>query len=64
MDPSAEEESCSVISLVVGVTGNPKYYAKSNENVPDVAGKCSTISMNGPGSLAPKTLKDAINQGM
>lgn len=64
VDPSAEEESCSVISLVVGVTGNPKYYAKENEKVPDVDGKCSTISMNGPGSLAPKTLKDAINQGM
>ncbi|XP_026319541.1 exosome complex component RRP42 [Hyposmocoma kahamanoa] len=64
VDPSAEEESCSVISLVVGVTGNPKYYAKPNEKVLDVEGKCSTISMNGPGSLAPKTLKDAINQGI
>lgn len=66
VDPSAEEESCSVISLVVGVTGNPKYYSKPSEEaeVPDIKGKCSTISMNGPGSLAPKTLKDAINQGV
>lgn len=64
VDPSAEEENCSVISLVVGVTGNPKYYAKPNEKVADFEGKCSTINMNGPGSLAPKTLKDAIHQGM
>ncbi|CAH0724683.1 unnamed protein product, partial [Brenthis ino] len=63
VDPSAEEESCSVISLIVGVTGNPTYY--SSETKPaDVKCKCSTIGMNGPGSVAPETFKEAINQGI
>ncbi|CAK1601786.1 unnamed protein product [Parnassius mnemosyne] len=65
VDPSAEEESCSVISLVVGVTGNPKFYCtEDTTNILNVECKCSTIGMNGPGSVAPKTLKDAINQGI
>ncbi|KAM3967597.1 exosome complex component Rrp42 [Aphomia sociella] len=66
VDPSAEEESCSVISLVVGVTGNSKFYCNREEaeQLPNVEAKCSTIGMNGPGSVAPKTLKDAINQGL
>ncbi|KAG6447358.1 hypothetical protein O3G_MSEX004952 [Manduca sexta] len=66
VDPSAEEESCSVVSLVVGITGNPKFYVTAEEakNMPDVELKCSMIGMNGPGSVAPKTFKDAINQGM
>ncbi|XP_047984985.1 exosome complex component RRP42 [Leguminivora glycinivorella] len=63
VDPSAEEESCSVISLVVGVTGNPRYYTTETLEAPE-GGKCTTIAMNGPGSVAPKTLKDAINQGI
>ena len=62
MDPSAEEESCSVISLIVGITGNPACY--SNEELANVKCRCSTIGMNGPGSVAPETLKEAINQGM
>lgn len=66
VDPSAEEESCSVISLIVGITGNSKSYCadKGASNITDVDIKCSTISMNGPGSLAPKTLKNAIHQGI
>ncbi|XP_028155891.1 exosome complex component RRP42 [Ostrinia furnacalis] len=65
VDPSAEEESCSVISLIVGVTGNEQYYARDEDtNVKTIEGKCTTIAMNGPGSVAPKTLKDAINQGI
>ncbi|CAH2050161.1 unnamed protein product, partial [Iphiclides podalirius] len=65
VDPSAEEESCSVISLIVGVTGNPKFYCTNKtEKAFDVPCKCSTIGMNGPGSVAPKTLKDAISQGI
>ncbi|XP_032528637.2 exosome complex component RRP42 isoform X1 [Danaus plexippus] len=66
VDPSAEEESCSVISLVVGVTGNPKCYF-SNEDASklhDHISKCSTIAMNGPGSVAPQTLTNAIKQGI
>lgn len=62
VDPSAEEESCSVISLIVGITGNPACY--SNEEVTNVKYRCSTIGMNGPGSVAPETLKEAINQGI
>ncbi|XP_041975074.1 exosome complex component RRP42 [Aricia agestis] len=66
VDPSAEEECCSVISLVVGITGNPQYYCEKDKakNIPDVTCKCSTISLSGPGSFAPKTFKDAINQGI
>ncbi|KOB72496.1 Exosc7 protein [Operophtera brumata] len=66
VDPSAEEESCSVISLVVGITGNPLYYCQAQEaqKYPELDGKCSTIGMNGSGSMAPKTLKDAITQGL
>ncbi|XP_053611524.1 exosome complex component RRP42 [Plodia interpunctella] len=66
VDPSAEEESCSVISLVVGVTGNPKFFCSGDEasTLPNIDSKCSTIGMNGCGSVAPKTLKDAINQGL
>lgn len=66
VDPSAEEESCSVISLVVGITGNTRYYCLPQEaqKHPELDGKCSTIGMNGSGSMAPKTLKDAISQGM
>ncbi|XP_035446120.1 exosome complex component RRP42 [Spodoptera frugiperda] len=65
VDPSAEEESCSVISVVVGVTGNPSSYS-TEENVSDSAkeSKFTTIEMVGSGSVAPKTLKDAMNQGM
>ncbi|CAG9581218.1 unnamed protein product [Danaus chrysippus] len=66
VDPSAEEESCSVISLVVGVTGNPKCYC-SNEDASKLhehISKCSTIAMNGPGSVAPQTLTNAIKQGI
>lgn len=64
VDPSAEEESCSVISLIVGITGNPKYYSKDAVEPPNFECKCSTIGMNGPGSVAPETFKNAINQGM
>lgn len=63
MDPSAEEENCSVVSVIVGITGCPSCYS-DEQNLTDVGGKFSTIDMNGPGSVAPKTLKDAINQGM
>ncbi|XP_059048090.1 exosome complex component RRP42 [Achroia grisella] len=66
VDPSAEEESCSVISLVVGVTGNSKFYCNQEEanTLPNIEAKCSTIGLNGPGSVAPQTLKAAINQGL
>lgn len=64
MDPSAEEESCSVISLIVGVSGNKNYYTTGEGDLKETEGKCTTIGMNGPGSVAPKTLKEAINQGM
>lgn len=63
MDPSAEEESCSVISLIVGITGNPAYYS-DKKGLDNVKCRCSTIGMNGPGSVAPETLREAINQGM
>lgn len=64
VDPSAEEESCSAVSLIVGVTGNPRHYStEALDDVPE-GGKCSTIAINGPGSVAQPTLKDAINQGM
>ncbi|KAL4716534.1 hypothetical protein ACJJTC_010198 [Scirpophaga incertulas] len=65
VDPSAEEENCSVISLIVGATGNKTNYNidnKKNESCTD--SKCTTIVMNGSGSLAPKTLKNAIKQGI
>ncbi|KAL0851379.1 hypothetical protein ABMA28_007195 [Loxostege sticticalis] len=65
VDPSAEEESCSVISLIVGVTGNRQYYTQEEEtDKKTMEGKCTTIAMHGPGSVAPKTLKEAINQGI
>lgn len=67
VDPSYEEECCSVISLVVGVTGNPVCYSASTKNVDNIRlpdGKCTSISMNGPGSLHSKTLKTAIDQGV
>ncbi|XP_047543784.1 exosome complex component RRP42 [Vanessa atalanta] len=64
VDPSAEEESCSVISLIVGITGNPKYYSKESKDSLNVECKCSTIGMNGPGSVAPETFKAAITQGI
>ena len=63
VDPSAEEESCSVVSLIVGITGTPSCYS-DQDNLTEIGGKFSTIDMSGPGSVAPKTLKDAINQGM
>ncbi|XP_026731349.1 exosome complex component RRP42 [Trichoplusia ni] len=63
VDPSAEEESCSVISVIVGITGNSSCYCEDNSS-PETGGKFTTIDMNGPGSVAPKTLKDAINQGI
>lgn len=66
VDPSAEEESCSVISLVVGITGNPKFYCNDMEidSTEKSERKCSAVSMNGHGSLASITLKNAISQGM
>ncbi|GBP13176.1 Exosome complex component RRP42 [Eumeta japonica] len=66
VDPTAEEESCSIVSLIVGITGNPKFYQteKENEQSFDGSAKCSTIDINGPGSVHPKTLNNAINQGM
>ncbi|GBP88680.1 Exosome complex component RRP42 [Eumeta japonica] len=66
VDPTAEEESCSIVSLIVGITDNPKFYQteKENEQSFDGSAKCSTIDINGPGSVHPKTLNNAINQGM
>lgn len=66
VDPSAEEESCSAISLVVGITGNPLFYChpKDAHNYKGSEGKYTTIGMNGSGSMSPKTLKDAISQAM
>lgn len=65
VDPSAEEESCSTVSLVVGITGNPEYYSSTTdaEKIPEVEGKCTTLGMNGSGSVAAKTLKAALVQG-
>ncbi|PZC85700.1 hypothetical protein B5X24_HaOG215970 [Helicoverpa armigera] len=63
VDPSAEEESCSVISVIVGISGDPSCYS-DDETMSEVGGKLTTIDMFGPGSVAPKTLKDAINQGI
>ncbi|XP_034831704.1 exosome complex component RRP42 [Maniola hyperantus] len=65
VDPTAEEETCSVVSLIVGVTGNPKYYCDGNkQELPAFQPKCSAIGMHGPGSVTTKTLKNAINQGI
>ncbi|XP_075970340.1 exosome complex component Rrp42 [Anticarsia gemmatalis] len=64
VDPSAEEERCSVISVVVGITGNPSCYSDKNVELTDTEGKFTTIDLSGPGSLAPKTLKNAITQGI
>ncbi|KAI8441771.1 hypothetical protein MSG28_005460 [Choristoneura fumiferana] len=64
VDPSAEEESCSAVSLIVGVTGNPRHYSTEALDAVPEGGKCSTIAINGPGSVAQPTLKDAIKQGM
>ncbi|XP_052740220.1 exosome complex exonuclease RRP42 isoform X2 [Bicyclus anynana] len=66
VDPTAEEESCSLVSLIVGVTGNPKYYNdyEDEEELPAFEAKCSVISMHGPGSVSPQNLRDAINQGI
>lgn len=62
VDPSAEEESCSVVSVIVGITGNANCYCDGDKS--DCEGKFTTIDISGPGSLAPKTLKNAINQGI
>ncbi|KAI8438241.1 hypothetical protein MSG28_010848 [Choristoneura fumiferana] len=64
VDPSAEEESCSAVSLIVGVTGNPRHYSTEALDAVPEGGKCSTIAINGPGSVAQPTLKDAIKQGI
>lgn len=65
VDPTAEEEKCSAVSLIVGITGNPKYYCSDAEQeFPEFKPKCSAIGMHGPGSVTTKTLKNAINQGM
>lgn len=66
VDPSAEEESCTAVSQIVGITGNPKNYVSSQEadKMPDVEGKCTTIGMSGPGSVANPTLKNALKQGV
>lgn len=64
VDPSAEEESCSVISVIVGITGVPSCYCDKGDSEKETEGKFTTIDMSGPGSLAPKTLKNAISQGM
>ncbi|CAH0767003.1 unnamed protein product [Diatraea saccharalis] len=64
VDPSAEEENCSVISLIVGVTGNKRHYYPNHTDKQCTESKCTTIGMNGPGSVVSKTLKDAIKQGI
>ncbi|CAB3240356.1 unnamed protein product [Arctia plantaginis] len=64
VDPSAEEESCSVISVIVGITGIPNCYCDGGDAVEEKEGKFTTIDMSGPGSLAPKTLKNAVSQGI
>ncbi|XP_045779105.1 exosome complex component RRP42 [Maniola jurtina] len=65
VDPTAEEETCSAVSLIVGVTGNPKYYCDDKkQDLPAFQPKCSAIGMHGPGSVTTKTLKNAINQGI
>ncbi|XP_050342569.1 exosome complex component RRP42 [Nymphalis io] len=63
VDPSAEEESCSVTSLIIGITGNPKYYSQESDS-PNLECKCSTIGMNGPGSVTSETFKTAVTQGI
>lgn len=62
VDPSAEEECCSAVSVVVGITGTPKNYLNGPESdkIPDVEGKCTTIGMNGSGSVRRTTLNGAI----
>lgn len=62
MDPSAEEEFCSIVSIVVGVSGNPAHY--SMEEQENVECKFTTIGMSGVGGLAPELIKSAISQGM
>ncbi|CAH2239516.1 exosome complex component RRP42 [Pararge aegeria] len=65
VDPTAEEEKCSSVSLIVGVTGNRKYYSDDDtEELPAFQPKCSAISMHGPGSITTTTLRNAINQGI
>ncbi|XP_045492604.1 exosome complex component RRP42 [Colias croceus] len=63
VDPSAEEEKCSVVSLIVGVSGNPRYYT-TNASDTELKSKCTTIGMLGAGSVAPPTLKEAVSQGI
>ncbi|XP_047525256.1 exosome complex component RRP42 [Pieris napi] len=62
VDPSAEEEFCSIVSVVIGVSGNPAHYA--TEKMDNVECKFTTIGMSGVGGLVPDTLKSAISQGI
>lgn len=65
VDASIEEESCSIMSLLVGVIGDPSYYGQSKPESEKVHyNKCSTIAINGCGSIKTVAMKDAITQGM
>ncbi|XP_050671091.1 exosome complex component RRP42 [Leptidea sinapis] len=64
VDPSAEEERCTVVSLVVGISGNKKYYTNEAKESTNVECKFTAIGMNGEGSVTPDTLTQAIAQGM
>ncbi|XP_072945632.1 exosome complex component RRP42 [Epargyreus clarus] len=65
VDPTAEEEACSAVSIVVGIEGNLKYYLNPAESfkLSDKPGRCSMICGNGHGSVARKTLTAAVKQG-
>lgn len=62
VDPSAEEEKCSPVSMVMGITGNPKHYGivDAEESIPKIT---STLTL-GNGSISksfiPSLLKDGL----
>lgn len=62
VDPSAEEEKCSPVSMVMGITGDPKNYGilDSKESIPKIT--CTLTLGNGSisESFIPSLLKDGL----
>ncbi|CAK1544559.1 unnamed protein product [Leptosia nina] len=63
VDPTAEEETCIAVSIVVGVSGNPALYTSSEDTTPSDH-KCTTISMSGNGGILPDAMKIVIAEGI
>lgn len=66
-DPTGEEQKCSIVSLIVAVSGDPHNYCAIEGIDVDMTsngkGRLCTIATHGPGSFHPQTLLDAMKQG-